>query len=87
MAVRIRLKRMGRRNRAFWRICVFDSRTRRDGRSIEDIGYYDTTSNAKETQSRVDQDRARHWLSNGALPSQTVHEIFKKQGVYQVAGE
>ncbi len=73
---------MGRRNRPFYRICVFDSRTRRDGRSIEDIGTYDTTSNQKETLSTVKAERARHWLSVGAKPSLTVHQIFKKNGVY-----
>ena len=82
MATRIRLKRLGRKNRPFWRICVFDSRTRRDGASIEDIGYYDTTSDKNETKMEVKVDRARHWLSHGALPSATVHQIFKKKGVY-----
>ena len=75
------MKRMGRRNRPFYRICVFDSRTRRDGRSIEDIGFYDTTSNAKETV-KVKLDRARHWVSVGAKPSLTVHQVFKRAGVY-----
>ncbi len=82
MAVRIRLKRMGRRNRPFYRICVFDSRTRRDGRSIEDIGFCDTTSKSSETITEVKLDRARHWLSVGAKPSLTVHQLFKRNGVY-----
>ncbi len=82
MAVRIRLKRMGRRNRPFYRICVFDGRTRRDGRSIEDIGYYDTTSNKKETITKVNIERARHWIGVGAQPSLTVHQVFKRAGVY-----
>lgn len=86
MAVRIRLKRQGRRNRAFYRICVFDARTRRDGRSIEDIGFYDTTSDSTVSKSNVDLDRARHWLKVGAKPSDTVHQIFKREGVY-AAGE
>ena len=82
MAVRIRLKRMGRRNRPFYRICVFDSRTRRDGRSIEDIGHYDTMTNPKETLVKVNLERARHWVSVGAKPSLTVHQVFKRAGVY-----
>ena len=82
MAVRIRLKRMGRRNRPFYRICVFDGRTRRDGRSIEDIGFHDTTSSTVKTTSEVKADRARYWMSKGAKPSLTVHQIFKRLGVY-----
>lgn len=73
---------MGRKNRPFYRICVFDGRTRRDGRSIEDLGFYDTKTNPSQTLSKVDAERARHWLSQGALPSLTVHQIFKKNGVY-----
>lgn len=82
MAVRIRLKRMGRKNRPFYRICVFDGRTRRDGRSIEDLGYYDTQSDKTETITKVNVDRARHWLGHGAKPSLTVHQVFKRAGVY-----
>ena len=85
MAVRIRLKRMGRKNRPFYRICVFDGRTRRDGRSIEDIGYYDTQSNKDETVTKVNVERARHWLGHGAKPSLTVHQVFKRSGVYSDA--
>ena len=85
MAVRIRLKRMGRKNRPFYRICVFDGRTRRDGASLEDIGTYDTVSNKQKTLSDVKVDRARHWLSKGAKPSLTVHQIFKRHEVYAPA--
>lgn len=85
MAVRIRLKRTGRRNRPSWRICVFDSRTRRDGRSIEDLGFYDTLTKDPERKMTVNQERARHWLSEGAKPSEIVYQIFKKAGVYSDA--
>lgn len=85
MAVRIRLKRMGRRNRPFWRICVFDSRTRRDGRAIDDLGFYDTLSKDPERHMKVNVERARHWLSVGALPSEIVRQIFKKSGVTKTA--
>jgi small subunit ribosomal protein S16 len=66
---------------------VFDSRTRRDGPSIEDIGTYDTKSNREKSVSDVKLDRARFWLSKGALPSDTVRQIFKRNGVYSEAGE
>lgn len=79
MAVRIRLARMGRTNRPFYRIGVFDARTRRDGRAIEYIGYYDPI-NAKAGTS-VKEDRARHWLSVGAQPTETVASIFRGHGV------
>lgn len=82
MAVRIRLKRMGRRNRPFWRVCVFDSRTRRDGRSIEDLGFYDTLATEATQEMKVDVERARHWLKVGAKPTEIVYQIFKKTGVY-----
>ena len=85
MAVRIRLKRMGRRNRPFWRVCVFDSRTRRDGRSIEDLGFYDTLATDPTQEMKVDVERARHWLASGAKPSEIVYQIFKKTGVYSDA--
>ena len=85
VAVRIRLKRMGRRNRPFWRVCVFDSRTRRDGRSIEDLGFYDTLATDPTQEMKVDVERARHWLASGAKPSEIVYQIFKKTGVYSDA--
>ncbi len=86
MAVRIRLKRLGRRNRPFWRICVFDSRTRRDGRAIEDLGFYDTLAKDPEKQVQVNVERARHWLSVGAKPSEIVTQIFKKNVVREEVG-
>jgi small subunit ribosomal protein S16 len=85
MAVRIRLKRMGRKNRPFWRICVFDARTRRDGRTIEDIGFYDTLAADPAKAMKVDVERAKYWLSVGALPSEIVRQIFKKSGVTKTA--
>lgn len=81
MGVRIRLKRLGRRNRPSWRICVFDSRTRRDGRSIEDLGFYDTLAKDPARKMKVNVERARHWMGVGAKPSEIVTQIFKKCGV------
>ena len=81
MAVRIRLKRMGRRKRPFYRIGVFDSRTKRDGKTIEELGFYDPIAKDEAKQVRLDRDRAMYWLSQGALPSETVASIFKRHDV------
>ncbi|MEW6744158.1 MAG: 30S ribosomal protein S16 [Planctomycetota bacterium] len=81
MAVRIRCKRMGRRNRPFFRIGVFDGRTRRDGRSIEDLGFYDPRAAGKQEPQRLDTERALYWLNHGAQASETVASILKKLGV------
>lgn len=85
MAVRIRLKRLGRLNRPSYRICVFDSRTRRDGRAIEELGIYETLTDDPARKLRVEVERARHWLSKGAKPTEIVHMLFKKTGVYEKA--
>lgn len=82
MAVVIRLKRTGRRNRACYRISVADSRSPRDGRVLENLGLYDPVHPTKEQQSTLDVERARHWLEHGALPSETVRSLFKRHGVY-----
>ena len=85
MAVCIRLKRFGRRNRPSWRIAVMDKRTARDGESIEDIGFYDTVTDPKQTKVIVKAERARYWMSKGAKPSRMVHHLFKRNGVYAEA--
>lgn len=81
MAVRIRCKRLGRRNRPYYRISVFDSRTRRDGRTIEDIGTYDAMANSDDKRYTLKVDRLKYWLSVGAKPSETVASIVKKLGI------
>lgn len=81
MAVRIRLTRMGRRNRPFYRIGAFDARTRRDGRPIEYLGTYDPLNAKVEEQVKLDAERLAHWLSVGAQPSETVASFLKKQGI------
>ena len=81
MAVRIRCKRLGRKNRPYYRISVFDSRTRRDGRTIEDIGTYDALAHGDDKKYKLDIDRLRYWLSVGAKPSETVASIVKKLGI------
>ncbi|MGE0432078.1 MAG: 30S ribosomal protein S16 [Planctomycetota bacterium] len=84
--VRIRLSRFGRRNRAFFRIEVFDQRVRRNGRSIEKIGWYDPYVADEAKKYGLDVERARHWLKVGAQASETVRQIFRKQGVFATDG-
>ena len=81
MAVRIRLKRTGRRNRPFYRICVFDSRTRRDGKPIEELGSYDPRGDDRAQKVKLKRSRAHYWLTVGALPSETVASILRRLGV------
>lgn len=81
MAVKLRLKRMGRKNRAFYRLSAIDSRSPRDGRTIEELGFYDPRANEKEKQFVAKLDRCKHWLDVGATPSQTVSSLLKKHGI------
>lgn len=79
MAVKIRLRRMGAKKAPFYRIVVADSRYPRDGRFIEEIGYY----NPMEEPSvvKVDAEKAKKWIANGAQPTDTVKALFKKHEV------
>ena len=79
MAVKIRLRRMGQKKAPFYRIVVADSRSPRDGRFIDEIGYYDPTKEPSEI--RVDEEAAKKWLANGAQPPQTVEKILKTAGI------
>ncbi len=79
--VRLRLKRMGRRNRAFFRICAFDAREERDGRSIEQLGTYDPMEKDEEKKVVLKRDRIEYWLSVGAQPTETVASILKKNKI------
>jgi len=79
MAVRIRLKRMGAKKKPFYRIVVADSRYPRDGRFIEEIGYYNPTT--KPTTFEVDAERVRQWIAKGAKPSDTVKMLLEKAGL------
>jgi len=81
MAVRIRLKRMGAKKRPFYRVVVADSRSPRDGRFIEEIGYYDPVRQPAEIN--IDVEKALKWLQNGAQPSDTARSILSKAGVLQ----
>ncbi len=79
--VRLRLKRMGRRNRAFFRICAFDAREERDGRSIEQLGTYDPMEKDESKKVVLKRDRIEYWLSVGAQPTETVASILKKNKI------
>lgn len=79
MAVKIRLRRMGAKKAPFYRIIVADSRYPRDGRFIDEIGYYDPTK--EPSVVKVDADKAKTWIANGAQPTDTVKGILKNEGV------
>ncbi|MFC1588349.1 30S ribosomal protein S16 [Planctomycetota bacterium] len=86
MVVRIRLTRTGKRNAPSYRIGVFDGKVRRQGRSIELIGYYDPRNKIEAKQYSIDKERALYWLSVGAQPSETVRSLLKKAGISYSTG-
>ena len=79
MAVKIRLRRMGAKKAPFYRVVVADSRYPRDGRFIEEIGYYDPTK--EPAIVNIDAEAAKKWIGNGAQPTDTVKALLKKNGV------
>ncbi|MCR5207696.1 MAG: 30S ribosomal protein S16 [Eubacterium sp.] len=79
MAVKIRLRRMGAKKAPFYRVVVADSRYPRDGRFIEEIGYYNPMTEPVEI--KLDADKAKKWIANGAQPTDTVKALFKKEGI------
>ena len=81
MAVKLRLKRFGRLNHPTYRICAADSRSPRDGRIIEAIGYYLPKMRRLEDQLRLDGERVKYWLGVGAQPSETVTSLIKRAGI------
>jgi len=81
MATKIRLKRMGAKRNPFYRIVVADSRAPRDGKFIEEIGYYDPTK--EPAIININEEKVKNWLSTGAQPSDTVKSLFRKAGVYK----
>lgn len=78
MAVKIRLRRMGAKKAPFYRIVVADSRYSRNGRFIEEIGYYDPMK--EPAVLNVDNDKAAQWIKNGAQPTDTVRDLLKRSG-------
>ncbi|MBP6997631.1 MAG: 30S ribosomal protein S16 [Phycicoccus sp.] len=81
MAVKIRLKRMGKIRAPFYRVVVMDSRTKRDGRAIEEIGKYHPTE--EPSLIDIDSERAQYWLANGAQPTEAVEALLKVTGDWQ----
>ena len=79
MAVKIRMKRMGAKKAPFYRIVVSDSRSPRDGRFIEEIGTYDPLKTPADV--KIDADKAKQWIANGAQPTDTVRVLLKKSNV------
>ena len=79
MAVKIRLKRMGSNKKPFYRIVVADSRSPRDGKFIEEIGYYNPVSANKET--KINDEKAKKWLGVGAQPTETVKKLLQSQEI------
>ena len=79
MSVKIRLRRMGAKKAPFYRVVVADSRYPRDGRFIEEVGTYDPTKNPSEF--KVDAEKAKKWLANGAQPTETVRALMKLNGI------
>ena len=79
--VKIRLRRMGMKKAPFYRVVVADSRYPRDGRFIEEIGYYNPNTNPAEV--KIDGEKAQKWISNGAQPTETVKALLKKSGAIE----
>ncbi len=77
--VKIRLRRMGAHKKPFYRVIVADSRAPRDGKFIEELGYYDPMKNPVEI--KIDAEKAQKWLSTGAQPTETVKKLFKQSGI------
>lgn len=81
MSVKIRLKRMGAKKAPFYRLVVADSRSPRDGKFIEEIGYYNPITEPIEI--KIDAEKAKKWLNCGAQPSDTVRSLLKKSGIIE----
>ncbi len=79
MSVKIRLKRIGAKKAPFYRVVVADSRYPRDGRFIEEIGYYNPLTNPVDI--KIDSEKAQKWIKNGAQPTETVKSLLKKAGI------
>ncbi|WP_066873335.1 30S ribosomal protein S16 [Clostridium mediterraneense] len=80
MAVKIRLRRMGAHKAPFYRVVVADSRAPRDGKFIEEIGYYNPIAKP-QAEVKIDAEKAEKWLSNGAQPTDVVKRLFVKAGI------
>ncbi|MBL8761605.1 MAG: 30S ribosomal protein S16 [Phycisphaerae bacterium] len=83
--VRIRLQRLGRHNRPFYRINAVDKRTRRDGSAIEQLGWYDPMAKDPAKQLELNEERVKYWISVGAQPSETLRDVLAKRKLVDVA--
>ncbi len=81
MSTKIRLKRFGTKKRPFYRIVVMDSRTARDGRSLDEVGFYHPLTTEQDLQVKLDEEKIRDWLSKGARPTETVRKILNNNNV------
>ena len=81
MAVKIRLKRIGAKKAPIYRVVVADARSPRDGKFIEEIGYYNPLTNPVEV--KIDNEKAKTWIANGAQPTETVKTLLKKSGIIE----
>jgi len=79
--VRLRLKRFGRTHQPFYRLNAIDQRTKRDGKAIEQLGFYDPCNKDEEKQFSCNEERVKYWLGVGAQPSETVAGLLKKAGI------
>ena len=77
--VKMRLKRLGAKKTPFYRVIVADSRSPRDGRFIDEVGYYNPMTNPEEI--KIDAEKAKTWIANGAQPTETVKALLKKSGI------
>ncbi|KEI87753.1 30S ribosomal protein S16 [Clostridium botulinum] len=80
MAVKIRLKRMGAKKAPFYRVVVADSRSPRDGRFVEEIGYYNPIT--EPSTIKLDEEKVQKWIKNGAQPTDTVKKLIEKAGIF-----
>jgi len=80
VAVRIRMKRFGRKGRPFYRVCAVDGRNPRDGRVLEELGHYDPMCSEKDARTILNGERVQHWIGVGAQPSEACAVLIKKYG-------
>lgn len=85
--VKIRLKRLGRRHRAEYRLCVMDARSPRDGKTIEEVGVYSPQTRDSAKQFSFNAERVKYWLSVGAQPSETAHDLLAQAGFVPAAAQ
>ena len=81
MAVKLRFKRLGRSHRSVFRLSAMESRCPRDGRVLEELGTYDPTNRKPEEQIKLNEERIKHWLGLGAVPTETVANMLKNRGI------